>query len=92
MCKCISGILYARHCVVSIHHAPLNIVLLEIQPVINIKIGLRKICIFYLLFINIFLIFRNAYHGASPYLMGLTSLSSWRYQTPSGFGIHQVRT
>ncbi|CAD5117899.1 DgyrCDS6644 [Dimorphilus gyrociliatus] len=33
---------------------------------------------------------RNAYHGASPYLMGLTSLSSWRYQVPSGFGMHQA--
>lgn len=32
---------------------------------------------------------RNAYHGASPYLMGLTSLSTWRYQVPSGFGILQ---
>lgn len=34
--------------------------------------------------------FRNAYHGASPYLMGLTALSTWRYQVPSGFGIHQT--
>ncbi|ELU14692.1 hypothetical protein CAPTEDRAFT_204434 [Capitella teleta] len=34
--------------------------------------------------------FRNAYHGASPYLMGLTSLSTWRYQVPSGFGVHQT--
>ncbi|XP_041375201.1 alanine--glyoxylate aminotransferase 2, mitochondrial-like [Gigantopelta aegis] len=32
---------------------------------------------------------RNAYHGASPYLMGLTALSTWRYNTPTGFGIHQ---
>lgn len=34
--------------------------------------------------------FRNAYHGASPYLMGLTSLSTWRYKTPTGFGMHQT--
>jgi len=34
--------------------------------------------------------FRNSYHGASPYLMGLTSLSNWRYQVPSGFGYHQT--
>ncbi|XP_050399414.1 alanine--glyoxylate aminotransferase 2, mitochondrial [Patella vulgata] len=33
---------------------------------------------------------RNAYHGASPYLMGLTALSTWRFNTPTGFGIHQV--
>ena len=33
---------------------------------------------------------RNAYHGASPYLMGLTSLSTWRYKVPTGFGIHQT--
>lgn len=33
---------------------------------------------------------RNAYHGASPYLMGLTSLSTWRYNVPTGFGICQT--
>ncbi|KAK3608047.1 hypothetical protein CHS0354_031033 [Potamilus streckersoni] len=33
---------------------------------------------------------RNAYHGASPYLMGLTALSTWRYNVPTGFGIHQT--
>lgn len=33
---------------------------------------------------------RNAYHGASPYLMGLTALSTWRFNVPTGFGIHQV--
>lgn len=33
---------------------------------------------------------RNAYHGASPYLMGLTSLSTWRYNVPTGFGIYQT--
>ncbi|XP_052823038.1 alanine--glyoxylate aminotransferase 2, mitochondrial isoform X1 [Octopus bimaculoides] len=33
---------------------------------------------------------RNAYHGASPYLMGLTALGTWRYNVPTGFGIHQT--
>lgn len=33
---------------------------------------------------------RNGYHGASPYTMGLTSLSTWRHDVPVGFGIHQV--
>uniref|UniRef100_A0A1I8F3Q8 Alanine--glyoxylate aminotransferase 2, mitochondrial n=1 Tax=Macrostomum lignano TaxID=282301 RepID=A0A1I8F3Q8_9PLAT len=29
---------------------------------------------------------RNGYHGASPFLMGATALSTWRYATPTGFG------
>ena len=33
---------------------------------------------------------RGAFHGASPYLMGLTAMSTWRYQSPTGFGIHQT--
>ncbi|WAR13621.1 AGT2-like protein [Mya arenaria] len=33
---------------------------------------------------------RNAYHGASPHLMGLTAISTWRFNVPSGFGIHQT--
>lgn len=33
---------------------------------------------------------RNAYHGASPYIMGLTALSTWRYNAPTGFGMHQT--
>ncbi|KAL4235440.1 alanine--glyoxylate aminotransferase 2 [Mactra antiquata] len=33
---------------------------------------------------------RNAYHGASPYLMGLTAINTWRFNVPSGFGIHQT--
>ncbi|XP_052232452.1 alanine--glyoxylate aminotransferase 2, mitochondrial-like [Dreissena polymorpha] len=33
---------------------------------------------------------RNAYHGASPHLMGLTALNTWRYNVPTGFGIHQA--
>ncbi|XP_052062506.1 alanine--glyoxylate aminotransferase 2, mitochondrial-like isoform X2 [Mytilus californianus] len=33
---------------------------------------------------------RNAYHGASPYLMGLTALSTWKYNSPTGLGIHQT--
>ncbi|XP_072169078.1 alanine--glyoxylate aminotransferase 2, mitochondrial-like [Diadema setosum] len=31
--------------------------------------------------------FRNAYHGASPHLLGLTALSTWFYPTPNSFGI-----
>jgi len=34
---------------------------------------------------------RNGYHGMSPYLLGMTALSTWRYPLPSGFGIHPVR-
>jgi len=33
---------------------------------------------------------RNAYHGMSPYTMGLTSLNTWKYAVPNGFGIHQT--
>lgn len=33
---------------------------------------------------------RNAYHGASPYLMGVTALSTWRYNTPTGLGVQQA--
>ncbi|XP_071823300.1 alanine--glyoxylate aminotransferase 2, mitochondrial-like [Apostichopus japonicus] len=33
---------------------------------------------------------RNAYHGMSPYLMGLTALSTWHYQVPRGFGMHNT--
>ncbi|KAK7114554.1 alanine--glyoxylate aminotransferase 2, mitochondrial-like [Littorina saxatilis] len=33
---------------------------------------------------------RNGYHGASPYMMGVTAISSWRYNTPTGFGIQQA--
>lgn len=33
---------------------------------------------------------RNAYHGASPYLMGLTALNTWKFNVPTGFGIHQT--
>jgi len=34
--------------------------------------------------------FRNAYHGASPYTMGLTAHSTWKYSVPSGMGVHHV--
>jgi len=34
--------------------------------------------------------FRNAYHGMSPYTMGLTAHSTWKYSVPTGFGIHHV--
>ncbi|XP_013396767.1 alanine--glyoxylate aminotransferase 2, mitochondrial-like [Lingula anatina] len=33
---------------------------------------------------------RNAYHGVSPYVIGLTAHSTWRYNMPAGFGIHQA--
>ncbi|KAL5022427.1 hypothetical protein ScPMuIL_001582 [Solemya velum] len=33
---------------------------------------------------------RNAYHGMSPYMMGMTAISTWRPNVPSGFGIHQA--
>jgi len=33
---------------------------------------------------------RNGYHGASPFLMGVTSLSTWRYNSPTGFGVLQT--
>jgi alanine-glyoxylate transaminase / (R)-3-amino-2-methylpropionate-pyruvate transaminase len=35
--------------------------------------------------------FQNAYHGASPYVMGLTAHSTWRYNLPGiSNGIHHV--
>eukprot|EP00128_Syssomonas_multiformis_P014060 Colp12_sorted_trinity150504_noHs@31228 len=34
---------------------------------------------------------RNAYHGMSPYTMGLTNLGTWKYNMPHGFGVHHVR-
>ncbi|XP_054748284.1 alanine--glyoxylate aminotransferase 2, mitochondrial-like [Lytechinus pictus] len=34
--------------------------------------------------------FRNAYHGASPNLLGLTAMSSWIYPIPSGFGMRNT--
>lgn len=33
---------------------------------------------------------RNAYHGMSPYTMGLTSLSTWKFSVPAGNGIIQT--
>jgi len=33
---------------------------------------------------------RNAYHGASPYLMGLTAMNTWKFNVPTGFGMHQT--
>lgn len=33
---------------------------------------------------------QNAYHGASPTLMGVTAQSTWRYSTPTGFGCVQT--
>lgn len=33
---------------------------------------------------------RNAYHGMSPYTMGITNLSTWKYNIPTAFGIQTV--
>lgn len=33
---------------------------------------------------------RNAYHGASPYTMGITSVGTWKYNIPQGFGNYQT--
>jgi alanine-glyoxylate transaminase / (R)-3-amino-2-methylpropionate-pyruvate transaminase len=33
---------------------------------------------------------RNGYHGMSPYTMGLTSLNTWKFSVPTGFGIQQT--
>lgn len=30
---------------------------------------------------------RNAYHGMSPYTMGITAVGTWRYNVPTTFGI-----
>jgi len=34
--------------------------------------------------------FRNGYHGMSPYTMGLTAHSTWKYTCPTGMGIHHI--
>ena len=34
---------------------------------------------------------RNAYHGTSPSAVGLTALHTWKYPTPTGFGVHHAR-
>jgi len=39
---------------------------------------------------NDIITFRNAYHGMSPYTMGLTAHSTWKFKVPSGMGIHHV--
>lgn len=33
---------------------------------------------------------RNGYHGGSPNAMGLTSHSTWKFNSPHGFGIHHA--
>src|SRR5262249_38268245 len=33
---------------------------------------------------------RNAYHGGTAGPVGLTAHSSWKYNTPSGFGVHHA--
>jgi len=39
---------------------------------------------------NDILSFRNAYHGMSPYTMGLTAHSTWKFNVPTGMGVHHV--
>jgi len=39
---------------------------------------------------NDILAFRNAYHGMSPYTMGLTAHSTWKYSVPVGGGVQHV--
>jgi len=34
--------------------------------------------------------FRNAYHGVSPAIVSLTAHSTWKYNVPGSFGIHQT--
>ncbi len=34
---------------------------------------------------------RNAYHGGNAPAMGLTAHSSWKYNSPQGFGVHHAR-
>jgi len=34
--------------------------------------------------------FRNGYHGMSPYAMGITALSTWRFDIPAAQGIHHA--
>eukprot|EP00088_Acartia_fossae_P003947 TRINITY_DN11696_c0_g1_i1.p1 TRINITY_DN11696_c0_g1~~TRINITY_DN11696_c0_g1_i1.p1 ORF type:complete len:499 (+),score=87.62 TRINITY_DN11696_c0_g1_i1:38-1534(+) len=34
--------------------------------------------------------FRNAYHGMSPYTMGLTAHSTWKFSVPTGMGVHHI--
>mmetsp|Transcript_26078 Transcript_26078/g.83210 ORF Transcript_26078/g.83210 Transcript_26078/m.83210 type:complete len:416 (+) Transcript_26078:285-1532(+) len=33
---------------------------------------------------------RNCYHGMSPYTMGMTAHSTWKYNVPQGFGVHHA--
>jgi len=39
---------------------------------------------------NDILSFRNAYHGMSPYTMGLTAHSTWKFKVPAGSGVQHV--
>jgi len=39
---------------------------------------------------NDILSFRHAYHGMSPYTMGLTAHSTWKYPVATGAGVHHV--
>jgi len=53
--------------------------------------GMRTTAPVYI-FNAVYCVCRNAYHGASPQLMGLTALNTWRFNVPTGFGFHQVRS
>lgn len=33
---------------------------------------------------------RNGYHGMSPYTMGITALSTWRFSVPTSFGVQHT--
>ncbi|CAB4032191.1 alanine--glyoxylate aminotransferase 2, mitochondrial-like, partial [Paramuricea clavata] len=37
-----------------------------------------------------FISLRNSYHGASPYIMGVTAVGTWKFNHPVGFGVHQT--
>ena len=39
---------------------------------------------------NDILSFRHAYHGMSPYTMGLTAHSTWKFPVATGAGVHHV--
>lgn len=35
---------------------------------------------------------QNGYHGVSPYCMGLTAHSTWKFNVPTKLGLTHVRT
>lgn len=34
--------------------------------------------------------FRNAYHGDTPYSVGLCGIGKWKHSFPNGFGMNHV--